>query len=528
MEKFRELKLDEKILKSLKELKITEPSEIQAKAIPFVLEGRDVLGSSATGSGKTLAFGSGLIEKVKEGKGIQALVLTPTRELAKQITSNLRKFSKYYDLSITEIYGGVRFDPQVRALKKAEVVVGTPGRILDHIQRKTIDLSKVNFLVLDEADRMLEMGFIEDVTKIIKNCPKERQTLLFSATIPMDIEDLSKDYMKNPEFVSAVSQVDPTKLNQIFYDVQPNLKFSLLVHLLKKEKSGLVMVFCNTRRNVDIVTKALKDNDIDVLALHGGLTQNKRGNIMKAFHSNKAHVLVCTDVAARGLDIKDVSHVYNYDSPKTTIEYIHRIGRTARAGEEGKAISIVAQRDYENFRNVCDDESLTIKKESVPLLKVLDVDFGQRRSRDNRGGRSFGRSDSRGSHQRRDRGGRDSGNHERKPSYGRRSQSYEKKHGSEDDSRRDHRRKPQGRDNRQSNPRESRGRRPTSGRKPAKRNHGRFNSRENHGRSDSRRSHEKSQSRDSGGRFQSQRSRPNLRRPAGRGPIRRNVPITRR
>jgi len=426
MEKFKKLKLSENLLKALKELDFKEPTEIQEKSIPLILKGKDVLGSSATGSGKTLAFGSGIIENTGKGEGLQALILTPTRELAKQITTSLRRFSKYYSLKITEIYGGVAFNPQVRELKKVEIVVGTPGRILDHIQRKTIDLSKINFLVLDEADRMLEMGFIEDVTKIIKKCPDKRQTLLFSATIPLEIEKISERYMRNPALISVESYVDPKKLSQSFFDVPSHLKFSLLVHLLKQEKSGLVMVFCNTRRNVDLIAKNLKRYEIDSLAIHGGLPQNKRSNIMKLFHSNNVSVLVCTDVAARGLDIKGVSHVYNYDSPKNSTEYIHRIGRTARAGKEGKAISIVSQKDYENFRNVNTNDSLNIKRETLPNVEQLDVnfqvadrggrDFKNRNFRersDSRRGNSRGRFNSRG---RSNSGGRYSGGR----SFGRR------------------------------------------------------------------------------------------------------------
>ena len=232
MEKFKKLKLSEGILRAIKEAKFEEPSEIQEKTIPLVLEGRDLIGSSATGSGKTLAFGAGIIEKIKKGYGIQALILTPTRELAEQVTDHLKMFAKYYDFVIKEIYGGVSINPQIQALTKADIVVGTPGRILDHLGRRTLNLSRVKFLVLDEADKMLEMGFIEDVQEIIEKCPRERQTLLFSATISQDIEKIVKRYMRNPVYVEVESYVDSSKLHQIFYDVPQNLKFSLLVHLL--------------------------------------------------------------------------------------------------------------------------------------------------------------------------------------------------------------------------------------------------------------------------------------------------------
>ena len=375
MEKFRSLKLSEKILKVIEEAKFTEPSEIQEKTIPLILEGKDVLGSSATGSGKTLAFGAGIIEKIHKDKGIQALVLTPTRELAEQNAEQLKIFSKHFDFKITAVYGGVAIGPQVDHLESANIVVDTPGRILDHLNRGTLNLKEIKFLVLDEADRMLEMGFIEDVVEIIDQCPTERQTLLFSATISPDIKRIAQKYMKNPVSVEVDSYVDASKLKQTYYDVPQDKKFSLLVHLLKEEKSGLVMVFCNTRINTDMVVKNLQRYNIDAQAIHGGLTQNKRSGIIKDFHSNKVVILVCTDVAARGLDIKNVSHVYNYDIPKTSTEYIHRIGRTARAGKEGIAISIVSQRDYENFRRVMQDSSLSITNTPMPEIQSLSVIF---------------------------------------------------------------------------------------------------------------------------------------------------------
>ena len=375
MEKFRNLKLSEKILKVIEEAKFSEPSEIQEKTIPLILEGKDVLGSSATGSGKTLAFGAGIIEKIHKDKGIQALILTPTRELAEQISGHLKIFSKHFDFKISAVYGGVAIGPQVESIEVSNIVVGTPGRILDHLGRGTLNLNEVKFLVLDEADRMLEMGFIEDVVKIINLCPKERQTLLFSATISPDITRIAKNYMKNPVSIEVDSYVDAAKLKQIYYDVPQNKKFSLLVHLLKEEKSGLVMVFCNTRINTDMVVKNLLRYEIQAKAIHGGLTQNKRTGIMSDFHSSKVVILVCTDVAARGLDIKNVSHVYNYDIPKTNTEYIHRIGRTARAGKEGIAISLVSQRDYENFRRVMQDSSLNITNAPVPEIQSLSVIF---------------------------------------------------------------------------------------------------------------------------------------------------------
>ena len=375
MESFKKLGLNDKIIKSISELGFTEPSEIQVKAIPIVLSGKDVLGGSATGSGKTLAFGAGIIQNSNPGEGIQALVLTPTRELAEQVANSIRKFAKYSDLSCVDVYGGVGIEPQIHKLRRAEIVVGTPGRILDHLQRGTLKTDKIKIVVLDEADRMLDMGFIDDVEKILDACRKREQTLLFSATLSSDIQHLAKNYLKHPVYIEAESQVDPSKLKQVYYDVAPDVKFSLLIHLLKNEREGLVMVFCNTRRNADHVANNLKRYGMQAVAIHGGLGQNKRSDIMKQFHKKEVYILVCTDVAARGLDIKNVSHVYNFDIPKTSDEYIHRIGRTARAGSEGKAVSIVVQRDYDNFRRVLHNSDLNIEKLESPEIEIVNIRF---------------------------------------------------------------------------------------------------------------------------------------------------------
>ncbi len=373
MKSFKELGIIEPILKVIREEGFKRPSEIQEKAIELVIAKRDVVGGSATGSGKTLVFGVGIIQSCERGKGTQALILTPTRELAEQIKKELRKFSKYKKLRITAIYGGVSINPQIRNLASADVVVGTPGRILDHIQRGTIGLNQIKVLVLDEADRMLDMGFIEDVDYIIQKCPKRRQTLLFSATIPRDIARLAKNHMRNPVKVSVVSYVDPKKLTQVYYDVEEKLKMSLLVHLLKKEKAKLVMVFCNSRKTTDFVAKNLKHLGINALAIHGGFSQDRRMKNIDKFHSEDIQVLVCTDVAARGLDIKGVTHVYNYDIPKESKQYIHRVGRTARAGKEGKAINLLSAKDYDNFSRVLRDNDVKILKEKRPYIEKVKI-----------------------------------------------------------------------------------------------------------------------------------------------------------
>lgn len=371
MKEFEKLGIEKDILKNIEKMKIKEPTDIQAKTIPSVLEGKDVIAGSATGSGKTIAFGVGLIQNAEKRGYIQSLVVTPTRELAEQVTESLKKLSS--SLRIISVYGGVAINPQIHHLKKADIVVGTPGRLLDHLNRKTIDLRNVKTVVLDEADLMLDMGFIDDVEKIIKQCPKDKQMLFFSATIKGDLGRIVKIYMKNPVKVMSEEYVDPKKLSQVYYDVKDNEKLSVLVSLLKKEKSDLVMVFCNTRKYVDFVADTLKLNGIRAEAIHGGFTQSKRNYMMSKFHSKSVTVLVCTDVAARGLDIKGVSHVYNFDVPKESKQYVHRIGRTARAGKEGKAITLLSQRDHEFFKRVLRDNDLDIEKAETPKTERIKI-----------------------------------------------------------------------------------------------------------------------------------------------------------
>lgn len=399
IEKFKELGLKQELLDVIQEMDFKEPSEIQQKSIPLVLQGKDVIGNAATGSGKTLAFAAGIIDKVLPRRGIQSLVLAPTRELAEQIAKVIRNFAKKTGITVLEVYGGVGIQNQIDKAKDAEVIVGTPGRILDHLERQSFDFFNLKILVLDEADRMVDMGFIPDVERIIQQCPIKRQTLLFSATNSADVDYIAKRYMKEPVHVVVEQYLDSKHLQQYFYDTPGNLKFSLLVYLLKEEQSGISMVFCNTRKNVDMVVENLKRQGIRAQAIHGGLVQTKRNTIIQQFYDNKSSILVCTDVAARGLDISGVTRVYNYDVPKTSEEYIHRIGRTARAGKKGVTISIVTDRDYDNLRRVMMDPSLHIERKDIPqdIPKVF-ADFRDRGygkvggdKRFNRGGaRRFG------------------------------------------------------------------------------------------------------------------------------------------
>lgn len=373
MKKFNELGIEESILKAIEDAKFESPSEIQEKAIPLINEGKDVIGSSATGSGKTLAFATGLIQKSIKGNGVQGIVLTPTRELAEQVAMVIKKFSKYKSLNVTTIYGGVSINPQIMDLRRTDIIVGTPGRILDHIDRKTIDLSKVNMMVLDEADIMFDMGFYDDVRKIIKTCKDDKQMMLFSATMSDGIQKIIHRHMRDPINVSGEDNVDPKKLKQIYYDVDDKKKFSLLVHCLKEERPGMVMVFCNSKNNVDFVANNLVENKIEAIAIHGGFTQQKRSKTLEQFHDQTVGVLVCTDVAARGLDVKGVSHIYNYDIPNDSKQYVHRIGRTARAGMEGEAINLLSSRDHDNFSKVLRDNDLQIPKEDTPIFSRANI-----------------------------------------------------------------------------------------------------------------------------------------------------------
>jgi len=365
--KFEELKINRNIVEKTIEQGFDELTLIQEKCIPEIIKGKDVVGQAETGSGKTIAFCLPILEKIQKKGGLQTVVLTPTRELCVQVSDVFKTFSKDLGIKTTSIYGGVAIGPQIKRIKTSEIVVGTPGRMLDHLRRRTIDFRDVRFLILDETDKMLEMGFIDDVEKIIRQTPKNRQTLMFSATIMGTIHRLMNRHLKNPVIIKTKSQVDKSKLHQIYYDLyNQNDKFSLLVHLLKNDTSGLAIVFCATRKESDVVARNLIKNNIHALAIHGGMSQNKRSQSLDAIKNETTEVLVATDVAARGLDIKNVSHIYNYDVPKTAIEYIHRIGRTARAGEKGAAITLLTAPDHDNFRRVQSNDELKIEKAEIP------------------------------------------------------------------------------------------------------------------------------------------------------------------
>ncbi|MAE12997.1 ATP-dependent RNA helicase [Candidatus Woesearchaeota archaeon] len=386
MKVFEQLGISHQLLANIKQQGIETPTQIQEESIPHIMNGKDVIGESATGSGKTLAFGCGIIDTAVPRKGIQTIILSPTRELAEQVKDSIRQLATGKKLNVIAIYGGVSIEPQIQELRRAEVVVATPGRLLDHLSRRTINTSNVNILVLDEADRMLEMGFIEDVEQIIRACPRNRQTLVFSATLAPRIKDLANKYMNNPVKISARNQVDPSKLKQVYYNIQKNMKLSLLMHLLQSEKEGLAMVFCNTRKTTDFVYQNLKANKINAIAIHGGLTQSKRTKTIGMFNQAKAGVLVCTDVAARGLHIDNVSHIFNYEIPKDSNDYVHRIGRTARAGEKGKAVNLLCDYDHDNFSRILRDyREFNVENIKSPFLKqVAAIRVDDRSRSDNR------------------------------------------------------------------------------------------------------------------------------------------------
>ncbi|MBI4167939.1 MAG: DEAD/DEAH box helicase, partial [Candidatus Aenigmarchaeota archaeon] len=349
--------------------------------IPEIQAGKDVVGQSSTGSGKTAAFGLPILEKIEHGKGAQALILTPTRELCVQVTDALRSFGKFVNVHVASVFGGVSIEPQVTAIRTAEIVVGTPGRILDHMERRTINFQNVRFLVIDEADRMFDMGFIEDVEKIIRQTPKNRQTMLFSATMPPEVRHIVERHLISPVTIKGIVYVDTSLLRHVYYDVKPHDKFSLLVHLLKQNEEGIALVFCATRREVDAVASNLKEQGINALPIHGGMEQNKRLRAVDALKSEKITVLVATDVAARGLDIRNVSHVYNYDVPKSSSDYIHRVGRTARAGGEGDAVTLLSERDHGSFTMVLRDRSLKISKAEKPGFERVQFKRTENRDR---------------------------------------------------------------------------------------------------------------------------------------------------
>ncbi|MBR2215087.1 MAG: DEAD/DEAH box helicase [Selenomonadaceae bacterium] len=345
-----------------------EPSPIQAKTIPLVLTGADVIGQAQTGTGKTAAFGIPTIEKIKETeRRIQALVLSPTRELAIQTAEELNKIGRYKRIFTLPVYGGQSIDRQIRALRRGvHILVGTPGRLLDHIQRGTVSLKDVRTLILDEADEMLDMGFIDDIETIVSSIPlADRQTLLFSATMPEPIERLAHRYMKEPQKI-AVSKENLTVplIEQFYYETRDKLEG--LTRVLDGEDTGKTIVFCRTKRGVDDLTAALETRGYLSGGLHGDLSQQQRDRVMKKFREGKLDILIATDVAARGIDIDDITHVINYDIPQDHESYVHRIGRTGRAGRAGIAMTFIEPREYRQLRLIMKLAKTKIVRRELP------------------------------------------------------------------------------------------------------------------------------------------------------------------
>ncbi|PYE52376.1 DEAD/DEAH box helicase [Paenibacillus barcinonensis] len=349
---FSDFNLEPLVLQAITELGFEEATPIQSKSIPIALEGKDLIGQAQTGTGKTAAFGIPLISKIsKTDEKIRALIMAPTRELAIQVAEEIEKLTRFKGLRSLPIYGGQDIVRQIRALKrKPQIIIGTPGRLLDHINRKTIKLDDVQTVVLDEADEMLDMGFMEDIQSILKQVPDDRQTMLFSATMPPNIQKLAQQFLNNPEHVSVIpKQVSAPLIDQAYIEVPERQKFEALSRLLDMESPELAIVFGRTKRRVDELAEALQKRGYSADGLHGDLSQNQRDTVMRKFRDGSIDVLVATDVAARGLDVSGVTHVVNFDLPQDPESYVHRIGRTGRAGKEGAAWSFVTPREIDHL-----------------------------------------------------------------------------------------------------------------------------------------------------------------------------------
>jgi len=352
---FRALGLGEPAMRAIIEAGFEAPTPIQEQAIPFLLQGKDLIGQAQTGTGKTAAFALPFAERLDSSQNhVQAIVLLPTRELCIQVAQETHNLTKYCRLRVLPIYGGQPIDRQLRALSMgAHVVVGTPGRVLDHLRRGTLNLARIRMVILDEADEMLNMGFLEDVEEILKSAPADRQTALFSATMPPRIAGLARDYLRDPQRVSIESKRRTVaQVSQSYYEVLPSHKVEALARILDHETPGSTIIFCRTRRDVDDLGESLQMRGYEAETLHGEMNQAARDRVMARFRSGQADLLIATDVAARGLDIDQVTHVVNYDIPWDVESYIHRIGRTGRAGRSGEAITLVSPRERYQLRQI--------------------------------------------------------------------------------------------------------------------------------------------------------------------------------
>ncbi len=350
---FKDIGLSPAVMRAVVDMGFEEPTPIQMQTIPPIMEGRDLIGQAQTGTGKTAAFGIPIVERIDHrSRKVQALVLAPTRELAIQVSEELTRIGRHTVLRVLPIYGGQSYDRQIRALEHGvQVVIGTPGRVIDHIRRGTLKLDAVRIAVLDEADEMLDMGFIEDVEFILQQMPAERQTLLFSATVPPPIAHLAQRYLRNPAHVV----INPERLTvpqteQWYYEVREHEKVDAVSRILDVEGAERTIIFCRTKRRVDELTEALQARGYSAEAIHGDLNQTQRLRVLKRFKEGSSEILVATDVAARGLDIEHVTHVVNYDLPQDPEGYVHRIGRTGRAGRSGNAITLIHPKEMRQLR----------------------------------------------------------------------------------------------------------------------------------------------------------------------------------
>ncbi|MBI5740833.1 MAG: DEAD/DEAH box helicase [Nitrospirae bacterium] len=378
MKSFEELGLSEDTLRVLKRKGYEEPTPIQARTIPVILAGiKDVVGQAQTGTGKTAAFGLPMIELLRENSGsVQALVLTPTRELAVQVAEEINSLKGKKKMTIVPIYGGQSIEMQLKTLKKGvDIVVGTPGRIIDHLKRRALNLENISHLVLDEADEMLNMGFIDEVREILEKTAAGKRTMLFSATMPKEIMRIAEKYMSAYELIGVqkgdltVSQTD-----QIYFEVSEADKFEALSRIIDIEDAFYGLIFCRTKLDVDAVANRLIDRGYDADALHGDLSQGQREKILGKFKKRKVNILVATDVAARGIDVQDLTHVINYALPQDPESYVHRIGRTGRAGKEGTAITFITPGEYRKLQYIRKEAKTDIRKAKLPNVKdVIDT-----------------------------------------------------------------------------------------------------------------------------------------------------------
>jgi ATP-dependent RNA helicase DeaD len=374
IQSFKDLPLTSEVLRSIEELGFESLFPIQAQAIIPLLEGKDVIGQAQTGTGKTAAFGIPMVQRLnREIRGVQGLILVPTRELAVQVAENMALFAKYARLKVLAVYGGESINKQVHALASGvHIVVGTPGRLIDLMERRVLNLGSVKIVVLDEADRMLDMGFIEDIEFILSKTPYDRQTSLFSATIDQSVMKVCNKYMKNPQkILVSKDEIALTQMKQFYTVVNQHGKFEALCDIIRNEQVNKAIIFCRTRRETSRLSEQLYRKGFRVQALHAGFTQAQRDRAINDFRSNRLSLLVATDVAARGLDIEGITHIINYDVPMDSLVYFHRIGRTARKGEEGTAITLVSYGEMSDFNNI---KALTKTKIQEIKSAVVDDD----------------------------------------------------------------------------------------------------------------------------------------------------------